>query len=121
MTYEATGNCFEAAARVIVDRCLLPPKGRREKLVLVHGFVMGEGPLEGIRHWHAWLETPDGRTVLDVTNGRNWVAHAKAYYAQGQIEKTFRYQPEEVRQLLLRHEHWGPWEQEALDHVPGKD
>jgi hypothetical protein len=80
-------------------------------LVLVHGEVAGQGPLEGITYGHAWVL--DGGTVIDRSNGRNLRIPKVVYYALGGIDhigNLHEYTWDEARALILKFEHWGPWD-----------
>ena len=117
------GDCFEAAGKYIMDNgvstWLNPDKKIDKKLILVHGEVGGQGPLEGVRYGHAWVE--DGNMVIDKSNGRDIKMPKDVYYALGKVIPDFppfkpnlhKYTPEEFRKQVLRHEHWGPWDLET--------
>ena len=102
------GDCFEAAGRYFMDNAVFPYQ--REGIVLVHGEVTGQGPIEGLKYGHAWIE--EGDTVIDMSRGRNVKMPKILYYALGNIEeeKTFRYTPQEFRKKIIETEHWGPWD-----------
>jgi hypothetical protein len=103
----ALGDCYEAAGNYIVAHALFP--GKEKGLVLVHGEVTGQGPLEGVKYGHAWVEK--GGLVIDTSNGRSLRMPKAAYYALGRIgDNLHRYTPEQMRREILRHEHWGPWD-----------
>ena len=100
------GDCYEANGKLFLNRALMGGEG---SLRLVHGEVSGQGPLEGVRYGHAWIE--DGGTVVDVSNGRNIKMPKAAYYALGDIgDNVVRYNVEKFRRKLLQTEHWGPWD-----------
>lgn len=102
------GNCYEAAAIFMFDRCSLSNKCN---LILVHGEVAGQGHLEGITFGHAWIL--DGNTVIDNSNNRNVILPKEVYYAIGKIEEInnfFEYSWEKTRENLLRYKHYGPWD-----------
>lgn len=92
------------------------------ELVLAHGTAVGQGPIEGVRHAHAWCERTDvlevpGRDitthltmVIDHSNGKELEIPAALYYKIGQISDVTRYSAHEMRVLLLRHSHYGPWD-----------
>jgi hypothetical protein len=103
----ALGDCYRAAARLILDNDL-PPEAR-----LAHGMVDGQGPLTGCRFGHAWVELGD--VVLDHLNGRTIAVRAEEYYRIGRMreEEIKRYTREETARLVLKHEHWGPWSGEG--------
>lgn len=99
------GDCFESAANYVIDNSIFK---KNEKLILVHGEVAGQGELEGIRFGHAWVEK--GSTVIEVANGKHLELPKVLYYALGQVSKTYKYTPERLREMLLKHETYGPWE-----------
>jgi len=118
------GDCYEAAAKYMMDECNFGADDC--DIVLVHGEVGGQGPLEGVRYGHAWVE--DGDTVIDKSNGKDLRMPKVVYYALGQINReTFggggydpvggqnvhRYTWPEVRKKLLDYKHWGPWDLET--------
>lgn len=116
------GNCFEAAARLLV----FPSDAGRELAAqggeLVHGIVCGSGPLEGVRFTHAWVEVPDlsgVAMVYDYANGQEAVIPAALYYLLGGVEsaETVRYSACEARRRLVEHKHYGPWEGPPVKHV----
>ena len=117
------GDCYEAAGRYMMKECSF---GNDDcVLTLVHGEVSGQGPLEGIRYGHAWVEKGD--SVIDKSNGRDINMPKFFYYAVGQIrrevfddegyhpgkENVYRYSWEEARKNILLYEHWGPWDLET--------
>jgi len=108
-TAGSVGDCYETNGRYFMDRALFP--GKDKNLRLVHGEVTGQGPLEGVKYGHAWVE--DGNTVIDVSNGKNVKIPKEVYYNLGQIKKNNNmhvYKPEEFRRKVMQHEHWGPWD-----------
>ena len=107
------GDCYEAAGKYMMDECTF---GGVDScgLVLVHGEVMGQGPIAGIPYGHAWLL--DGATVLDKSNGRDIKMSQMIYYALGQIDNidnVIEYSWEEARTKILDYGHWGPWDLET--------
>ena len=97
--------------------CFIDAKNYMEKntkLILVHGLVQGQGPIEGITYNHAWVE--DGNTVIDSSlkeQGRkNYKFPKDLYYAIGNIQEktTFRYTYKEMLEKLVKEENYGPWE-----------
>ena len=102
------GDCYEAAAKYVTTNGIL---GKKKDLVLVHGEVMGQGPLEGVTFGHAWVL--DGGTVIDVSNGGNLRLPKSIYYTIGRVNEignTHEYTVEEARSHLLRYKVYGPWE-----------
>jgi hypothetical protein len=100
------GDCYEAAAKYLMDETLYGHKNLHLKLV--HGEVTGQGPIEGVKYGHAWVL--DGDTVIDKSNGRDVRMPKAFYYALGQIERTIEYTYEEARDKLLEHQTYGPWD-----------
>lgn len=91
------GNCYEVAARVLVDRKL--PQG-----VLVHGSVWH--PKTG-RHGHAWVEMGD--VVFDFANNKSAVMRKEKYYSLGRVQNTKKYTRKQAVDKMLDTEHFGPW------------
>lgn len=90
----ATGNCFEDSAEHVLHAAMMG----NSNLVLVHGEVLGRGPLDGIRHAHAWVE--DGDEVFDVAQQVR--LPRIAYYALGcidQINNMHRYTADDIKRL----------------------
>lgn len=99
-----TSDCFEAAGRAIID---LPSDA-----VLVHACVDGQGPLEGRRFVHAWIEIGD--VVVDKSLGKSLEISKRFYYAIGCVRREpgqFKsYTRTEALHKMLEEEHFGPWE-----------
>ena len=121
------GDCYEAAGKYMVENCMVADCN----LVLVHGEVAGQGPLEGVTYGHAWVE--DGGTVIDKSNGRDIQMSKVLYYTLGNIAgidmskwgqpeagmdvftggNLHKYTWEDAREKILNYEHWGPWDLET--------
>lgn len=104
----ARGDCYEAAGRYMMDMCLFNPQSN---LILVHGEVAGQGPLEGVTFGHGWVL--DGDMVIDKSNGKDLRLPKALYYNAGQIDRIgnlHMYTWEEARKKILQHNHWGPWD-----------
>jgi hypothetical protein len=102
------GDCYEAAGKYMMDRCMFD---NGCNLILVHGEVAGQGPLDGTTFGHAWIL--EGGMVVDRSNGRNVQMPQPVYYAVGQIDNignTHEYTWDEMRKHITTLEHWGPWE-----------
>jgi len=113
------GNCYEVAANLMLDLMRYPHLAdNKHNIELCHAEPLGQGPINGIRHGHAWLEFYDTYTdmvwVIDYSNGKQVEMPQVMYYKVGHIEpeKVKRYKQDEVPQMLLEHEHYGPWEDE---------
>lgn len=118
-TAEATGDCYEAAGRFILDEV---DQSVEDRFWLCHGLVVGTGAsVKGVKFSHAWVEytDPSGITmVIDNSNGLHYQGLRDRYYDIGSIDpKTVvRYSPTEARVQMLRHRHWGPWDP-MFDHT----
>jgi len=99
----ASGDCYQAAGRLMTNL-------GSSAQTLVHGMVNGQGPLEGKRYGHAWVETSD--SVLDHSNGKKLEIPKELYYAIGGIreEDNKYYDKDETLKWILKTKHWGPWE-----------
>jgi uncharacterized membrane protein (UPF0127 family) len=109
---EARGDCYESAGQYMMGQCSL---GNDDcDLVLVHGEVMGQGPVEGIPFGHAWVEK--GGVVIDKSNGRDLQIPASFYYSIGKIDyldNVIKYPWSEARSKIMEYQHWGPWDLET--------
>lgn len=100
------GDCYEVNGKLFMEMGIF---GSKPSARLVHGEVTGQGPLEGVKYGHAWIE--DGGTVIDESNGRSIKMPKSAYYAIGQIgDNVHRYNTKQFNKKVLQHEHWGPWD-----------
>ena len=109
---DANGDCYLVAARTTMALADALP------VTMVHGVASGRGELKGFRIGHGWVEVEVGpeseRYVLELSNGHNAIIPADVYYMAGEIdpdnaEEFRRYTPEETRELLEEHGHYGPW------------
>lgn len=91
-----TVNCYEAALSLAQQI--------GEAAVLVHGIPLGQGPIEGVRFGHAWVEV--NQSVIDPHKG---VFLKREYYEVGRIEYTVRYEADYFMNLL-KSEGCGPWD-----------
>jgi len=104
------GDCYEAAVDFVMGECAFRNSDSCG-FTIVHGEVAGQGPLEGYTFGHAWV-LKDGM-VIDRSNGRDVQMPKKLYYKLGQIDRInnlWEYSWEEVRNMLLDYEHYGPWD-----------
>lgn len=107
---DGDGDCFMVAANMVADNQFI---GKFKDPVLVHGMALGRGKIRGVRFSHAWVE--DGDEVFDHSNGLRIDGLPRdAYYAIGKIEDTARYTVRETRRLLLKLQHYGPWEERFM-------
>lgn len=115
------GDCFPTAVRTAVE---LVEAGHPNVLV-VHGLPVGRnGDVEGVRYWHAWVETLvsdqlNGKptwAVADWSNGQQRIFIArKTFYRLGQVQQhlVWRFATDEVPDLVDQYGHVGPWHPKA--------
>ena len=134
---KADGNCYEAA---LVFAAYSVPDDERDRYRVVHGFPIGQGPIEGLKHGHAWVERTDDMpnlssvpaemaahftemyernpelliTVIDKSNGKDLEMSRTVYYGFGNIDRSecTYYKVDEAMRLAVRYGHWGPWGEE---------
>jgi hypothetical protein len=115
------GDCYEVSGKLILDWKL----GNSDSCpLLCHGIVHGQGPLKGAIFGHGWVEynqtlptttNKHAHTIqiaLDKSNGKELEIPVPVYYLIGKIdpEEVKKYNKEEIRENILKHGHWGPWE-----------
>ena len=96
---KGNGNCYQSAGTLIAD---MP-----DDALLCHGTVTGQGPVEGIKFGHAWIEIND--IVIDKSNGNNICMDKERYYSIGKIKNVRRYSKSTALKNLLKYETFGPW------------
>jgi len=112
----ATGDCFKVHADILMDMRFRNPIDL-EKHTLVHGLVDGQGPLEGVRYVHCWLEK--GNNVIDRANGKDMEVPKVVYYKIGGVKKnqTVRYTPQEAFKKMVETGIYGTWDK-MFDKYP---
>ena len=100
------GDCFPAALNLLLEFHALRQLTSTEP-VLVHGIVTGQGKIDGVQHWHAWVEIGD--TVIDRSNDKDIKLPKGLYYSIGKIDQTWRYTPDEAWSEATDNDHYGPW------------
>ena len=108
---KATGDCYEAAFKFIMDECNFTPENSK-RYILVHAEVMGQGPLQGTTFGHAFV-VKDSAVVVDRSNGGNIEMPSFLYYAIGQIQdigNEHQYTWEEARKKAVEIGTYGPWD-----------
>jgi hypothetical protein len=112
--HKELGDCYEVAARIMLHSAGVEQIEEVEH-TLCHGTVSGQGPVEGVRFGHAWVEwhhVPSSiRLVLDYSNGNKVVMTVAQYYALGSIDpaEVYRYTSDEALHMLLEFRHYGSW------------
>jgi hypothetical protein len=97
------GDCYVAAYRLMSSNY-------KKDMKLVHGLVVGQGNLAGIRYNHAWVESDD--IVYDYANGRKIELPKPLYYKIGKIKESdiFRYDQADMYMMTSKTGTYGPWE-----------
>jgi len=111
MSREPSGDCYEAAAKLILA---ITNHGRTDRpdVRLVHAEVAGQGELSGLQFGHAFVLFDDQR-VLDLSNGNAIVMAKDRYYQIGRIDEignVIEYTAKEAIAKINDHEHYGPWD-----------
>ena len=101
-TMKANGDCYKVHAEAILDIALTDVR-------LCHGSVWHT---DVSRHGHSWLELNED-VVMDISNGHNTVMRREQYYKVGKVQDVKRYTVEQVRELLLKHGTYGPWNKQS--------
>ena len=98
----AKGDCYSANGRWMI--------GKDDSYRLVHGVAILE--TDGKPFGHCWIEK--GSQVLDFSNCKNIKISKKKYYDLGGIPvkpyKLYKYKSLEMAKLMVKYEHWGPWD-----------
>lgn len=97
------GDCYEVSGKYVMDQGIFGNKDVK----LAHGTVIGQGKIKGIEYDHAWIE--EGGECIDKSLGRNIHMPKEVYYALGNIKNVKLYNPQEMRQMINKYGHWGPW------------
>jgi hypothetical protein len=112
--HKELGDCYEISANIMLHSATVEPIEQVE-YILCHGTVTGQGPVEGVRFGHAWVEwnhVPSAvALVLDYSNGNKVVMPVAQYYALGSIvpAEVHRYDCDETLNMLLEFRHYGSW------------
>lgn len=110
----AIGNCFEAAMLEFQRIKMLG--GNVDDWRLVHAEVIGQGPIEGIAHAHAFLANVLTEEVVDRSNGRDLRMPYDFYEYLGRLHETqncYVYRYETAVERMLEAGHYGPWDLET--------
>lgn len=105
---QGDGDCAEVATKIVVD-------SRDKAYVLCHGYPTGQGPIAGVKHFHAWVE--DGDIVIDRSNGKDITFPRDLYYAIGHInpDEVVRWTRDAAIDLILGTMHYGPWNEDEVN------
>lgn len=105
--------------------CKFAPQIDEGDPYLVHAEVTGQGPIQGLRHGHAFvLVMPEGVEpteenimyrghVIDRSNMRNIKMPAALYFAIGRIfenDNFYLYDCDRALSRMAKTHHFGPWD-----------
>lgn len=88
------GRCYELAGEIALHNSTVE---------LVHGSIQGFG---APRIGHAWVVLGD-ESVWEPATNRVWGPAAFQAFYNAKVEK--RYDQRAFLELMVTHEHWGPW------------
>jgi len=106
-----SGDCYTAAVRLMLE---LHAQGVSDEFILVHGEVIGQGPLDGVRYGHAWVLHVETVMVIDTSNSRRIEMPAQVYEAIGRHAETgpnrHEYTFRQMTKMMIATGHYGPWD-----------
>lgn len=106
----AAGNCFESAMKLMHRLCTT---GTAERYRLIHAEIIGQGPIEGIAHSHAFVVDVIDDIAYDESNGRSLQMDVGLYEAIARIathSNVCVYTWDEAVENAFDHGHYGPWD-----------
>ena len=109
----ATGNCYESALNVMMRMC---EEGDASHYRLVHAEIIGQGPIEGVRHGHAFVIDVVKDVAYDESNGRTVCWPMAVYAAVSRMHEAnnwHMYTRKEASRWALETGVYGPWELET--------
>jgi hypothetical protein len=110
---QGLGNCYHAALTLATEARALG----LENVSVIQGTLMGQGPLEGVRFGHSWLEAnipgQTTRVVLDYSSGNSLVMDRDAYRFLHRARDVHEYSVSEARSLASNGS-YGPWTADLL-------
>ena len=113
----ATGDCF----RVAVERMKAHFEAGSANVRLVHARILGQGPIDGVRHWHAWVEFDQelpfpgierpvvSRRAEDRSNGKRVNMPVDLFRRIADPEQVREYDFDAMVDQLAAHMQYGPW------------
>jgi len=109
----AEGDCYEAALKTMMRLCT---DGDPTRYRLVHAEIIGQGPIEGLRHGHAFVVDVADDLAIDESNGRNLRMDLGMYEALARIHVAGNWHVYTFKQACgwaLDSGTYGPWELET--------
>lgn len=109
----ATGNCYEAAFQTLMRLCL---EGDKSHYRLVHAEIIGQGPIDGVHHGHAFVVDVVRDLAYDESQRRElcWPLHLYASISRmHEVGNWHIYTIEEASRRALDTGVYGPWDLET--------
>jgi hypothetical protein len=107
---KAKGNCYESALHLMYRLCT---DGNPDQYRLVHAEIIGQGPIEGLAHGHAFVTDIVNDIVMDESNGRELRMDSGIYEALARISvhgNVHVYTWDEAVEKAFDTGHYGPWD-----------
>jgi hypothetical protein len=104
------GDCYEAALNTLLRLCR---EGDEAHYRLVHAEIIGQGPIDGLRHGHAFVVDVVRDLAYDESNGKNvcWPLPMFAAIARmHEVGNWHMYTLKEASRWALETGVYGPWE-----------
>lgn len=100
------GDCFKLVLEHMMENL-------SDDIKIVHASVVGQenSSVAGKRYAHAFILYDNGM-VLDVCV--HVMLPKEQYYAIGKVENVHEYTPKEAAELMLEHNHMGPWADDLI-------
>ena len=109
----ATGDCYEAAVHTMMRLC---DEGDTSHYRLVHAEIVGQGPIEGVRHGHAFVVDVVKDLAYDESNGKKVCWPLPVYASVARINEArnwYVYTMKQASHWMLETGVYGPWELET--------
>jgi len=106
------GQCYKLAYQYFDKN-----RHRDPDMLLVHGLIKGQGPLEGKKIDHAWVESEG--LVYDFTLPKDYqVLPIEVYYrlARLDVRDLIKYKSAQVYKMASQYGTYGPWDDTLLKH-----
>ena len=101
MASKTGGDCYQVHGQAMLNGTLV----NFGNIKLCHGTVWHP---DTEWHGHCWVEV-NNDMIIDISNGRQVITRRELYYSSGYVKDVYRYTSEQVIELMLKHETYGPW------------
>jgi phenylpropionate dioxygenase-like ring-hydroxylating dioxygenase large terminal subunit len=106
----ATGNCYEAGLTTLMRLC---SEGDESHYRLVHAEIIGQGPIDDLRHGHAFVVDVVRDVAYDESNGKNVCWPLPVYAAIARMHEVGNWHMYTLKEASLRAldtGEYGPWD-----------